>query len=186
MSSVMVATATRVVCTCDKSFKDASAMLQHQRDSPRHRTAPQSIPSEQFAASQPPPQYLNDLVGRLSLQDAADDHLFIPLSARGNRCSTSFHVQNPRLNFLKPRFAGRHAPSSTAGNKAGNRKNDFKATQNGNKKTTVGKTAMNSGLDEGWLVHSNWASSRGMSQDQNWGLCDKDCGWCGHCGDGIL
>lgn len=22
--------------------------------------------------------------------------------------------------------------------------------------------------------------------DQNWALCDKDCGWCGHCGDGIL
>ena len=21
--------------------------------------------------------------------------------------------------------------------------------------------------------------------DQNWGLCDKDCGWCGHCMDGV-
>jgi hypothetical protein len=22
-------------------------------------------------------------------------------------------------------------------------------------------------------------------QDQDWVLCDKDCGWCGHCGDNV-
>jgi hypothetical protein len=22
--------------------------------------------------------------------------------------------------------------------------------------------------------------------DQNYAICDKDCGWCGHCGDGII
>jgi hypothetical protein len=21
--------------------------------------------------------------------------------------------------------------------------------------------------------------------DQDWALCDKDCGWCGHCADGV-
>jgi len=21
--------------------------------------------------------------------------------------------------------------------------------------------------------------------DQDWALCDEDCGWCGHCADGI-
>jgi hypothetical protein len=21
--------------------------------------------------------------------------------------------------------------------------------------------------------------------DEDWGLCDKDCGWCGHCADGV-
>ncbi|KAF2814487.1 uncharacterized protein BDZ99DRAFT_517074 [Mytilinidion resinicola] len=24
-----------------------------------------------------------------------------------------------------------------------------------------------------------------FDEDQNWGLCDKDCGWCGHCMDGL-
>ena len=22
-------------------------------------------------------------------------------------------------------------------------------------------------------------------EDQNWALCDTDCGWCGHCADGM-
>ncbi|KAI7479415.1 hypothetical protein KC367_g4997 [Hortaea werneckii] len=26
----------------------------------------------------------------------------------------------------------------------------------------------------------------GMTAEQDWALCDKDCGWCGHCGDGVL
>ncbi|KAF2123216.1 hypothetical protein BDV96DRAFT_481420 [Lophiotrema nucula] len=26
----------------------------------------------------------------------------------------------------------------------------------------------------------------GWDDDQNWALCDKECGWCGHCADGIL
>ena len=26
----------------------------------------------------------------------------------------------------------------------------------------------------------------GMSLDQDWALCDKDCGWCGHCADGVI
>ncbi|KAH7071897.1 hypothetical protein BKA63DRAFT_516579 [Paraphoma chrysanthemicola] len=25
----------------------------------------------------------------------------------------------------------------------------------------------------------------GLDDDQDWVLCDKDCGWCGHCGDGV-
>lgn len=27
----------------------------------------------------------------------------------------------------------------------------------------------------------------GMSSlgDEDWSLCDKDCGWCGHCADGV-
>lgn len=25
-----------------------------------------------------------------------------------------------------------------------------------------------------------------MSLDEDWSLCDKDCGWCGHCAEDIL
>ncbi|RMY26242.1 hypothetical protein D0867_00177 [Hortaea werneckii] len=35
------------------------------------------------------------------------------------------------------------------------------------------------------LVQSDGAAS-GLAEEQNWALCDKDCGWCGHCGDGVL
>lgn len=33
---------------------------------------------------------------------------------------------------------------------------------------------------------SNTNQTCNMFDDQNWALCDKDCGWCGHCGDGII
>jgi hypothetical protein len=33
-------------------------------------------------------------------------------------------------------------------------------------------------------VSSRYALDDG--NEQNWALCDKDCGWCGHCGDGII
>ncbi|KAH9879754.1 hypothetical protein J1614_001777 [Plenodomus biglobosus] len=25
----------------------------------------------------------------------------------------------------------------------------------------------------------------GVDSDQDWVVCDKDCGWCGHCGDDV-
>jgi hypothetical protein len=33
-----------------------------------------------------------------------------------------------------------------------------------------------------WVDHSRvgWDDD-----DQNWALCDKDCGWCGNCTDGL-
>ena len=32
----------------------------------------------------------------------------------------------------------------------------------------------------------NYASSGAFyDDDQDWAFCDKDCGWCGHCGDGV-
>lgn len=30
-----------------------------------------------------------------------------------------------------------------------------------------------------------WGYS-GMIEDEDWTLCDKDCGWCGHCADNML
>ncbi|KAI7344992.1 hypothetical protein KC320_g8552 [Hortaea werneckii] len=41
-----------------------------------------------------------------------------------------------------------------------------------------------------WNRHSLLSGSddpaSGLAEEQNWALCDKDCGWCGHCGDGVL
>ncbi|KAF1846090.1 uncharacterized protein K460DRAFT_377383 [Cucurbitaria berberidis CBS 394.84] len=35
--------------------------------------------------------------------------------------------------------------------------------------------------EDAWADHSR----AGWDDDQDWGLCDKDCGWCGHCADGV-
>ena len=34
--------------------------------------------------------------------------------------------------------------------------------------------------EEDWMN----TSQTGWDDDQDWALCDKDCGWCGHCADG--
>jgi len=34
---------------------------------------------------------------------------------------------------------------------------------------------------ERWKVDAETVLMMGMGQHQDWALCDKDCGWCGHC-----
>lgn len=65
------------------------------------------------------------------------------------------------------------------------KKHTKKGTQ-AKKKNGNGTRRINSGLEDGWVVDSYSGLVSGMSQNQDWALCDKDCGWCGHCGDGIL
>jgi hypothetical protein len=37
-----------------------------------------------------------------------------------------------------------------------------------------------------WKVNTNTRQMMDMLQDQDWALCDKDCGWCGHCGESVM
>ncbi|KAF2131268.1 hypothetical protein P153DRAFT_364876 [Dothidotthia symphoricarpi CBS 119687] len=37
----------------------------------------------------------------------------------------------------------------------------------------------------GWTANAVCSSVMNMDQDQDWILCDGDCGWCGHCGDNV-
>ncbi|OCK88165.1 uncharacterized protein K441DRAFT_669587 [Cenococcum geophilum 1.58] len=39
-------------------------------------------------------------------------------------------------------------------------------------------------IGSGFRDH-NWALGEGNSDGYNWALCDKDCGWCGHCADHV-
>jgi hypothetical protein len=38
----------------------------------------------------------------------------------------------------------------------------------------------------GWKSNPNTGQMMNMQLDENWALCDKECGWCGHCADNIL
>jgi hypothetical protein len=33
-------------------------------------------------------------------------------------------------------------------------------------------------------VNPNTGQMMNLLEDQDWALCDKDCGWCGHCAEG--
>lgn len=35
-------------------------------------------------------------------------------------------------------------------------------------------------------INPNTGRIMNLLEDQNWALCDKDCGWCGHCAEGFL
>lgn len=35
----------------------------------------------------------------------------------------------------------------------------------------------------GWKVNSLTGQMMDMQLDEDWALCDKDCGWCGHCAE---
>jgi hypothetical protein len=34
-------------------------------------------------------------------------------------------------------------------------------------------------------IRDTYTVSKFSDNDQDWVLCDKDCGWCGHCGDAV-
>jgi hypothetical protein len=42
------------------------------------------------------------------------------------------------------------------------------------------------GLGYGYGLGSGYASVHNLpGDDEDWTLCDKDCGWCGRCADGV-
>jgi len=54
-----------------------------------------------------------------------------------------------------------------------------------NKKTKTGTSLkIGQGSHSSSQVNPNTGRMMDFLEDQDWALCDKDCGWCGHCGDG--
>lgn len=54
------------------------------------------------------------------------------------------------------------------------------------KKTTRKGASLNLGQGSysSSKVNPNTGQMMNLLEDQDWALCDKDCGWCGHCADG--
>lgn len=42
------------------------------------------------------------------------------------------------------------------------------------------------GKAKGMSIPSSTGPQADWFEEQNWALCDKDCGWCGHCAEGVL
>ncbi|KAH8650338.1 hypothetical protein BGZ60DRAFT_421767 [Tricladium varicosporioides] len=117
-------------CTCTKRFKTNAAMLQHQRDSPRHIDTPQG--------------------------------------KENNRCFIPFSGGSPTIV----------APSLVP--------DQVMVTKEKRKKTGK-KNMLKMGLGDGstWKVNPNTGQTMNLLEDEDWALCDKDCGWCGHCNEGV-
>jgi hypothetical protein len=61
-----------------------------------------------------------------------------------------------------------------------------KGTKKKRKKTGTGNISkMGPGGGSTWKVNRNTGQTMDLLQDQDWALCDKECGWCGHCSEGV-
>jgi hypothetical protein len=49
-----------------------------------------------------------------------------------------------------------------------------------------GRRSGGMGRAGGWKINSLTGQMMNMHLDENWALCDKDCGWCGHCAESYV
>ncbi|MCJ1403151.1 hypothetical protein MMC11_006374 [Xylographa trunciseda] len=148
-------------------------MSQHQRDSPRHTFTRLPIQEAPVALVPGPNEAtLTAALQTLSLESTPpDDVLLVPFTSNGYVAPlhqySSYRLSTP-VTFVP---AGQ-APKT--GTKSGQ---------------TPKPTRKSKGKGSGWSTASRYQQNletnymMGMAQDQNWGLCDKDCAWCGHCAE---
>lgn len=61
-----------------------------------------------------------------------------------------------------------------------------KGTKKKRKKTGKGNVLkMGPGGGLTWKVNPNTGQMMNLLEDEDWALCDKECGWCGHCNEGV-
>ncbi|KAH6839550.1 hypothetical protein B0I37DRAFT_386696 [Chaetomium sp. MPI-CAGE-AT-0009] len=155
-----------VRCECGKAFKTNNSMNQHKRDSPRHQQH-----AETGAGNSEPAQ-----PGISSPTRGGG----LPGQAPNNPPTASsvwYSSRYPLIEFVRE---GESAGASRT-----------KAEKNGPRKRT-GEVGSESARRR-YLLRARRSTSYeyGAVQDMpqnslDWSLCDKDCGWCGRCGRGML
>ncbi|KAM0263426.1 hypothetical protein ACHAQJ_001282 [Trichoderma viride] len=158
-------TSSQVRCRCGKNFKNNLAMMQHVRDSPRHLQR----------NSVPPPaldERLTCSCGSVfnTVQALQQHERDSPL--HGGGASNGQRVNDALPSAGSPSLWQRPIPFVRAGTEAKNTKR-----ARGSKSKT-GSTSGNRGI---WSDSGTWYPDVG----DNHALCDKDCGWCGHCAEGV-
>lgn len=120
-------------------------------------------------------------------------------------CSAPALQQHQEAPAHDTMFKCNECPKSFRGKEA--RKDHQKAKKHGNNKSLVGPVSiaesgpfatqrsrpqrwsvgrgMRTATAIGWKLNHITGQMMNMQLDQNWGLCDKECGWCGHCADDV-
>ncbi|KAH0499580.1 hypothetical protein TgHK011_006761 [Trichoderma gracile] len=180
----MPETRNQVRCHCGKSFKSPSAMGQHLRDSPNHPSKT-NVPSTTLNG-QTMCSCGRNFVSAHALQQHRRDsplHEGEALMAQTGETSSAAresHVNEPNKLFVRSSDSTADQ-SRTSPDKEQN--SDGRARKNQQAKYTY-RSAYSPRPDirsHGvWSSHDIWYSDVGDDHS----LCDKDCGWCGHCADG--
>ncbi|CZT43994.1 uncharacterized protein RSE6_04112 [Rhynchosporium secalis] len=165
-----------VLCTCNKTFGTSDAMLQHVQSSLRHKTTPQQ--SELMP-------WVENLVQRLSLQDDEPGHFLVPFKGgEPSKLSTTNSGNNVSRSLVAD--AGMQIFAESVKPK---KSNHLKISKNSNKSKTIKTVGTGLGPPNSSTptmeIFENTDYTMDMYGGYDWGLCDKDCGWCGHCADGV-
>jgi uncharacterized Zn-finger protein len=108
------------------------------------------------------PHRCSDCGRRFCSDNALQQHLNSPSHASIFRCSTCNQPFRNNHSLQQNQNATAHA------------RNQSTAYQ---RKAKSAKTA------ERWKLNPETGLMMDMEQPEDWALCDKDCGWCGHCAE---
>jgi len=155
-----------VKCPCGKLVKDEDGLMQHTRDSPRHRKLEVACIADENKASH---QIPDEGVVRNCRRDSISPH---PVEENG-------------LRHRPVTFIGAGVTTGVeqeTGNKAGGT-----AKKKESKKTRQSYGAYSSGTEtrRSYRIWSDGTGQYHSDVGDNHALCDKDCGWCGYCMDNV-
>ena len=178
-ANAMGAVLRPVRCTCGKGFKSTHARAQHQRDATIQRQTPSGAEAAAAAAASPspsiaPPTY-EESMRNLLPQSFAEMRL-TPIPSASDVGAPSA----PSERGFGERLAWRPVTFVEAGTQSENSRKKKKKEKRG-KGRSGSKRGYGGGGEYGYMELNPLIMD--MDQDQNWGLCDKDCGWCGHCAE---
>ncbi|KAH6635894.1 hypothetical protein F5144DRAFT_565743 [Chaetomium tenue] len=149
-----------VSCECGKRFKHNNALNQHKRDAPKHQQ------DSKDATVDPKPDTSGEARDGGSTSQTPSNPL-----------TSSAAWYSARYGFIQFVTAGESDPRPKAKKKK-KKKSADKAdpkpprTDHGRKKSAISYGY--GGFDQSYFDYL-------LEDDLNWGLCDKDCGWCGRC-----
>ena len=153
----------RITCSCGKKFKEENTLEQHRLDSPRH-------------GKRIDVQNQTSVLKKDKVQQRQSTAKLQVASANSSDDSTS--RCDRESNELREGGSLRHLPVPFV--------REGESAEKGTKKKTRSRGSIGNTASRSYRVWSPntgyWYSDVGS----NHGLCDKDCGWCGHCADGIL
>ncbi|KAK0663230.1 hypothetical protein DIS24_g1369 [Lasiodiplodia hormozganensis] len=142
-----------VQCSCGKTLKDANALRNHQRQSAKHRSSPETAAGDS-GSKQKQTSTINPIFANQAAETSA-----LPSSSSAKKAKPP-----------KPKYRSqRDRPGRSGGGGGGG--------PGGSSSSGYGYTSGNFGYGYGY--------GYGFGDGYDWGLCDKDCGWCGHCMDGV-
>ncbi|OJD33049.1 uncharacterized protein BKCO1_3400032 [Diplodia corticola] len=156
----------RVQCSCGKTLKDANALRDHQRQSPKHKDPPPKTAASSQGALRSMQKQATATNSTLAFRPALTNH-----TAEANAVLPSPTPSGLKEKRPKQKNRSRRDRQGRTGDGGCDGQDPFMGYS-----YITGISGMR---------NYGYGYASGFDNDLNWGLCDKDCGWCGHCMDGV-